>query len=156
MIEPLKIIAKDQEDLDILLALLQDSIMPIVSVVFDKENETMTFLANRFCWEIPEEELNGEGLFYRVNSGLLFRHVKAVHEKNIDQTDKSKILSFLAATVETREDLTFVYLIFSEDACIRLTLSSINCVLADIDEPWTTKTFPQHIEQGEVCAKVDS
>lgn len=150
--EPLKIMAHDHEDLDILLALLQDSMMPVVSVVYDAQMQTMTFLCNRFCWEVPEEDMNDKPLYYRVHAGLLFKNVKAVHEKHINQNDKSLILSFLMATVEKREDDYFVYLMFSDDACIRLTLSSIDCVLADIDEPWTTQSYPTHLEEAESLA----
>lgn len=148
--EPLKIIAHDHEDLDILLALLQDSMMPVVSVVYDAHAKTMTFLCNRFCWEVPEDDLSGNAYYHRVHAGLLFQNVQAVHEKNIDQKDRGLILSFLMATVDKQEDYYYIYLMFSHDACIRLTVSSIDCVLADIDEPWTTQIYPTHqIEDSE-------
>lgn len=144
--EPLKIVAKDIEDLDIILTLLQDALMPVVSVVYDKEQKTMTFLTNRFCWEIPE---NIEDAYYRVHSGLLFYNIENVHEKNIDQNNKKRILSFLAAKIDDIDDKKNIYLFFSDDACIRLTVSDIKCVLADIDEPWSTQTIPDHFSKKE-------
>jgi hypothetical protein len=143
--EPLKVCAKDEEDLDIIIALLQDSLIPVVSVAFDQENKTLTILANRFCWEIPEEEDNNdESTYYRVHSGLLFKNVEAVHEKNIHTNEKARIISLLIGNIEKKLDAYHLYLHFSDDACMRLTLSDIDCVLADIDEPWSTHSIPMH------------
>jgi hypothetical protein len=147
--EPLKIVAKDIEDLDIILTLLQDALIPVVSVVFDKEQKTMTFLTNRFCWEIPE---NTQDDYYRVHSGLLFYNIEGVHEKNIDQTNKKRILSFLAAKVEVVDNARHIYLFFSDDACIRMTVSDIKCILADIDEPWSTQTVPNHFAKKKASS----
>ncbi len=145
--EPIKVTAKDDEDLEIVLALLQDALMPTVSIVFDPDLKTMTLLANRFCWEIPEESLDGEPLYYRVHAGLLFKNVLSVHEKNIHTTNNgSTILAFLMASIEKQLDGFFVFLHFAENAIIRLHIASIDCILADIDEPWSTRSIPMHIE----------
>lgn len=147
--QPLKIVAHDREDLDIILTLLQDALMPTVSIVFHKEQRTMTFLTNRFCWEIPEKE---QEPYYRVHSGLLFSNVDGVHEKNIDQANKKRILSFLTAKVDDVDGRIHIYLFFSEDACIRMTVSNIKCIMADIDEPWLTQTVPDHFPKKEVSS----
>ncbi|CAO5680713.1 MAG: hypothetical protein HEEMFOPI_00549 [Holosporales bacterium] len=145
--EPIKVTAKDEEDLEIVLALLQDALLPTVSIVFDSESKTMTLLANRFCWEIPEEELEGEPIYYRVHAGLLFKNVLTVHEKNIQHNEKNPaILSFLMGRIEKQLDGYFVFLYFAENAAVRLHISSIDCLLADIDEPWSTRSIPMHIE----------
>lgn len=142
--EPLRLIAKDVQDLDIILSLLQDSLMPVVSIANDKENKTLSLLTNRFCWEVPEES-EDDPVYYRVHAGFMFKGVEAIHEKNIDQSDSSRILSFLTAHIDEHEDHLFVYLMFSDDACIRLTLKNIDCTLADIDEPWSTRARPEHL-----------
>ena len=147
--QPLKIIAEDEENLNIILTLLQDSIMPVVSIVFDRENKTATLLTNRFCWEIPED--NNENSFYRVHAGLLFHNVEAMHEKNIDQNNKKRILSFLVSQIEKKDDHYHVYLMFSDDACIRFTLSNIKCTLADVDEPWVSESLPTHLPKKKTA-----
>lgn len=141
--KPLKITAFDEEDLDILLTLLQDSLIPVVSIVYDQSAKTVTFLINRFCWETSKEN---EEQYARVHAGLLFHNVEAIHEKNVHQENKKRILSFLIGKIEKTKDSTIVYLLFSDDACIRLTLSNIHGVFADIDEPWITHSFPQHLK----------
>ena len=142
--EPLRLIAKDAQDLDIILSLLQDSLMPVVSIVHDKKSKTLSILTNRFCWEVPEAKEN-DPIYYRVHAGLMFKNVETIHEKNIDQSDRSRILSFLTAHIDENSDHVFLYLMFSDDACIRLTISNINCTLADIDEPWSTRARPEHL-----------
>ena len=97
--EPLRIIATDKEDLDIILSLLQDSLVPVVSVAYDKDNQTLTMLANRFCWEVPEEDSDSKPVYLRCHAGLLFRNVQFVQEKNIDQKDTSRVLSFLMGSI---------------------------------------------------------
>jgi len=142
--EPLRLIAQDVQDLDIILSLLQDSLMPVVSIVHDKKNKTLSVLTNRFCWEVSEEK-ETDPIYYRVHAGLMFKNVEAIHEKNIDQSDRSRILSFLTAHIDDHSDHVFIYLMFSDDACIRLTLNTIDCTLADIDEPWSTRARPEHL-----------
>lgn len=145
---PLRLIAKDVSDLDIILSLLQDSLMPVVSITYDKEQKILSILANRFCWEIPEEKTDNP-IYYRVHAGLMFKNVEMMHEKKIDQNDRSRILSFLTAHIDEhsdhKSDHTLVYLMFSDNASIRLTLNHIDCTLADIDEPWSTRARPEHL-----------
>lgn len=143
--EPLKLMALDQEDLQIIIALLSDSLLPVVSIVYDANSQTLTMLANRFCWEIPEFETDGVLQSYRVHSGLLFKNVISVHEKNIGQHEKGKILSFLISKIELCDDGYMVYFMFSDDAYLRLKVSDIDCILADIDEPWVTTVIPAHV-----------
>lgn len=139
--EPLRIIATDKEDLDIILSLLQDSLIPVVSIAYDKEKQTLTMLANRFCWEVPEEDADSKPVYLRCHAGLLFRNVQFVQEKNIDQKDTARVLSFLMGSITDEH----VYLIFSDDACIRLSLNELDISFADIDEPWTTRSKPEHL-----------
>ncbi|MDP2193075.1 MAG: DUF2948 family protein [Alphaproteobacteria bacterium] len=142
--EPIRLKAKDAQALDVILCLLQDSLMPVVSITYDKAAKTLSCLTNRFCWEIPESS-DADPLYYRVHAGLMFKNVSAVHEKNVDSTDRSRILSFLTAHIDVHDDRTYVYLLFSDDASIRIRLDQINCVLADIDEPWSTRARPEHL-----------
>jgi hypothetical protein len=142
--EPLRLIAQDAQDLDIILSLLQDSLMPVVSIVHDKKNKALSILTNRFCWEVPEEKKH-DPIYYRVHAGLMFKNIEAIHEKNIDQSDRSRILSFLTAYIDEHADHVFLYLMFSDNACIRVTISKIHCTLADIDEPWSTRARPEHL-----------
>ena len=47
----LKLIGKNQEDLKVVSAYLQDSIVATKDIVFLKKNRTFIMIASRFMWE---------------------------------------------------------------------------------------------------------
>ena len=47
----LKLLGKNQEDLKIISAYLQDSILIVKDIVFLKQNRTFIMIVNRFMWE---------------------------------------------------------------------------------------------------------
>ena len=51
----LKLIGKNEEDLKIISAYLQDSIAIIKDIVFLKKNRTFIMILNRFMWEDVEK-----------------------------------------------------------------------------------------------------
>lgn len=143
--KPLRLLAKDVDNLHIFSAMLQDSLMPITAMVFDEKAETFSILANRFCWELPDE-IDGDEVFYhRVHAGLAFQGVHAVKKKNFDQVDAKRILYFLNM-VYTESDKTLM-LHFAEGVDLCLYIRDIDAVLADIDHPWPTQTQPMHVHQ---------
>ena len=48
----LKLLGKNQEDLKIISAYLQDSILIVRDIVFLKQNRTFIMIVNRFMWEL--------------------------------------------------------------------------------------------------------
>ena len=51
----LKLIGKNWEDLKVISAYLQDSIITVRDMVFLKKNKTFIMIANRFMWEDIEK-----------------------------------------------------------------------------------------------------
>ena len=51
----LKLIGKNKEDLKVLSAYLQDSIVNVKDMVFLKKNRTFIMIVNRFMWEDIEK-----------------------------------------------------------------------------------------------------
>ena len=51
----LKLLGKNQEDLKIISAYLQDSILIVKDIVFLKQNRTFIMIVNRFMWEDVEK-----------------------------------------------------------------------------------------------------
>ena len=47
----LKLIGKNQEDLKVISAYSQDSIVNIKDIIFLKKNRTFIMITNRFMWE---------------------------------------------------------------------------------------------------------
>ena len=74
----LKLIAKNEEDLNVISAYIQNSIM----------------IVNRFMWEDIEKGINRESK--RMRCSLKFEEVLKVKEKKIKQKNKNKLLECLA------------------------------------------------------------
>ena len=52
----LKLRARDPEDLGIISACLQDALVPLADMVFQRTEKRFVLVANRFMWErVPEE-----------------------------------------------------------------------------------------------------
>ena len=82
----LKLIGENQEDLKVVSAYLQDSIVAIKDIAFLKRNRTFIMIVSRFMWEDVER-----GVFRknkRIRCALKFEDVSQVRSKNIDQKKK--------------------------------------------------------------------
>ena len=51
----LKLLGKNQEDLKVISAYLQDSVLIVKDIVFLKKNRTFIMIVNRFMWEDAEK-----------------------------------------------------------------------------------------------------
>ena len=140
--EGLKLRAADAEDLQVLSACLQDAIVPIGDMAFERAARRFVMVANRFCWERAERA--GGDAFDRVNCGVTFEGVNAVKLRHIDQSDRSLLLSLLAITAEPRPRGTAITLVCAGDRDIRLETDGIAARLEDVDQSWPTRNRPAH------------
>ena len=139
----LRLMAKNQDDLKVISAYLQDSIVFVRDIVFLKKNMTFVMIVNRFMWEDVEK-----GVFRknkRIRTILKFDNVIEVNSRNISQTSKDKFLDFLAIESNQMPDNNHeMKLIFSGDSVIRVVAEVIEVTLDDQGEPWDTKNKPKH------------
>ena len=139
----LKLIAKTDEDLKVISAHLQDSIVSLNDIANLKKNKIFLMQVNRFMWEDVEKGVLRKNK--RIRSIIKFDHVIRVSSKNIQKNTKNKFLDFLA--IETREmpDKTHeMKLIFSGDSVIKIIAEVIEITLDDQGAPWDTKQKPKH------------
>ncbi len=139
----LKLIARTNEDLRIISAHLQDSIVSTADIASLKKNKIFLMQLNRFMWEDVEK-----GVFRknkRIRTILKFDNVIEVNSKNIRQTNKDNFLDFLAIECNQLLDNNYeMKLIFSGDSVIRVIAEVIEVALDDQGEPWDTKNKPKH------------
>ena len=90
----LKLVGKNEEDLKIISAYLQDSVVIVKDIVFLKKNRTFIMILNRFMWEDVEKGVFRQNK--RVRCALKFEEVIKVQSKNINQKSKNKPLEYLA------------------------------------------------------------
>ena len=139
----LKLIAKTDEDLKVISAHLQDSIVSLNDIANLKKNKIFLMQVNRFMWEDVEKGVLRKNK--RIRSIIKFDHVIRVSSKNIQKNTKNKFLDFL--TIETREmpDKTHeMKLIFSGNSIIKIIAEVIEITLDDQGAPWDTKQKPKH------------
>ena len=91
MDKPLRLIAFDAEDLQVLSAMTQDAVLPMAQMIWHARERRFALLLNRFRWEAREAS-QAE----RVQSVLSFEDVKAVQTQGFNRTDPDLILSLLS------------------------------------------------------------
>ncbi len=139
----LKLIGKNKEDLKVISAYLQDSIVTVKDIVFLKKNRTFIMMVNRFIWEDVEKGVFRENK--RIRCALKFEEVLSVKSKKINQNNKNKILECLA--IKCNESLNSnqeIKIYFSGDSIITLTTETIEVILRDLGNSWKAKHFPTH------------
>jgi Protein of unknown function (DUF2948) len=140
--EKLKLRARDADDLQVLSACLQDAILPIGDMTFERAARRFVMVANRFCWERADD---GDEAFDRVNCGVVFEGVNAVKLRRIDRTDRSLLLSLLAISLDAQAGGAAITLLCAGNRDIRLETDGISAQLEDFDAPWPTRKRPYHI-----------
>jgi len=139
----LKLIAKTEEDLRVVSAHLQDSIVSVGDIANLKKNNIFLIQLNRFMWEDVEK-----GVFRknkRIRTVLKFENVLSVVSRNINQIKKDKFLDFLAIETNITPDNNYeMKIIFAGDSIIRVISEVIEVTLDDQGEAWDTKNKPKH------------
>ena len=139
----LKLIARTDEDLRIVSAHLQDSIVNTKDIANLKKNKIFLMQLNRFMWEDVEK-----GAFRkskRIQSILKFDNILDVYSKNIYQKKKDRFLDFLAIETKSLSDKSYeIKLNFAGDILIKLNAEIVECFLEDQGESWETKNQPKN------------
>tara|TARA_B100001013_G_C24568979_1_gene425753 strand:- start:264 stop:713 length:450 start_codon:yes stop_codon:yes gene_type:complete len=139
----LKLIGKNQEDLKVISAYSQDSIVNVKDMVFLKENRTFVMIANRYMWEDVEKGVFRQNR--RIRCAIKFEEVLAVKSKNINQKNKNKPLEFLAIECNLIADNNYdINFFFSGDSVITLISEAIEVIMHDLGKPWYVKHAPIH------------
>ena len=143
VVKNLKLIAKTEEDIKIVSAHLQDSIVNVFDIAHLEKNNIFLMQLNRFMWEDVEQ-----GVFRknkRIRTVLKFENVLKVFSKNINQKKKDNFLDFLAiATIKMPDNNYEMKITFSGDSIIKIIAEVIEVTLDDQGEAWETKNKPKH------------
>lgn len=137
---PLTLLARDVEDLSVISAAVQDSLLTSRDIAYLRSEHAFVLALTRFRWEqaAKSAEKGGE----RVHSALRFDRVVRVNFRNLNRADPAKFLSVLSLAYD--EDVVAIH--FAGGGVIRLEISDLVCSLRDLDEPWPTLWRPSHRE----------
>ena len=139
----LGLLGKNQEDLKIISAYLQDSVLIIKDTVFLKQNRTFVMIVNRFMWEDVEKGVFRQNK--RIRCAVKFDEVIKVESKNINQKKKNKPLECLAIKCNQIFNETYkIKIFFAGDSIITIISEVIDVALHDLGKPWSVKHIPIH------------
>jgi len=143
--ESLRLRAEDADDLAVISACLQDALVAVGDLAYDREARSFMLVANRFRWEGGGDAVAKGPPFERTLCGLAFEEIESVAYRGFHRTEEDRILSLLA--IRPAADGAgggSIDLEFAAGATIRLKASGIRCRLRDLGEPWPTRWHPNH------------
>ena len=138
MTKGLKLLAETSDGLTVISAALQDAILRVGDIGFDKAAQTLTLRASRFMHE-------GENA-KRVQTGVQFNNVVSLSAKNIDRTDPQAYIVLLSiGHVDAGKNKNQeVRLIFAGGGEMCLQVEYIEVRLVDYLNERDTKKRPLH------------
>ena len=147
----LRLVAKDQGDIEVVSTLLQDAIITGADMHYDTQHACFMIVANRFCWERPAlagmNVSKGEVVRERALCGLRINHVIAVQKRRWPADWHHAFLNLLALKLLVMPQQYSGHTIefsFSGGPAMRLITKQINIVLGDLDNGRPTNLQPRH------------
>jgi len=138
--EPLRLLAEDAVDLQIISAALQDAIMRPVDIRWEKEARRLTIVLSRFCWECGGT---------RVMAAMQFGDVEAVKSRRLPRLPESA-LELLALDFEpTEAPGGRVILMFAGGGDLRIDVECLDAVLTDLSDRWPARMAPTHLDETQ-------
>ena len=135
----LKLKAVAAEDIEVLSALLQDSLVAAPDIRFLAEDACLVMVLNRYCWEQNSKDSQTQP--QRCMCGLKVTSVSQIRQRGLSG-QPNQFYNLLSITYEeaTRR-LTFT---FSERCGIRLDVDRLALLVQDIADPHPGFARPQH------------
>jgi hypothetical protein len=141
----LRLVALDSEDIAVMSAHVQDSVVKIGEIMWRPAEKRAIIVLNRFDWESAQSP---EPPYRRRHAALRFERVNAVRQRNIACGQKDAVLNLLAVEfAETDAPGGTVTLTFSGGAALRLEVECLEAELADLGSVWATAACPAHADE---------
>ena len=142
--EPLGLMAADEQDLEVVSAVMQDAVCKVGEMAYLPRARRFALLANRFVWE--EGATKARGPWHRVRTGLHFEDVARVRTLALDMGNKGAVVSILAVRFEPEgeEGAGTITLSLGGGGAVALEVDAINAAAEDLSPPWRTQNKPDH------------
>ena len=142
-VEPLRLLAEDADDLQIISAALQDAILRPVDIVWEKSARTLTIAFSRFCWECGET---------RVMCAMQFGDVLAVKSRRLSRSPDASLELLALDFIPTDAPGGKVILMFAGGGDLRIDVECLDGVVTDISERWPARVAPIHLDGPDLDA----
>ncbi|MEP1231425.1 MAG: DUF2948 family protein [Litorimonas sp.] len=139
--DKLKLIASDHDDLAIIAAALQDAIVKVSGLHYDKTARALTLRMSRFRHEAnnPKNKAN------RVEAGLRIDGVLSLQSRGIDRANPEAFAVILDVKFTSDDELSgTIDIVFAGGGEIRAHVEALDVILADTDNMRETKIIPSH------------
>ncbi|EAU40334.1 hypothetical protein FP2506_03870 [Fulvimarina pelagi HTCC2506] len=144
----LRLLAVDNDDLDIFSAHCQDAIVRLGDCRYRRVEKQFAVEMNRFAWETAQKRkfsVFAAPKYERRRSALHFDRVTGVRRQGLDTAKDDQILVLLAIRfTETSSPSGHIDLLFAGGATIRLEVEVVEAQLADVGAAWSTEAKPDH------------
>lgn len=144
---PLRLIAQEAEDLQVISSLVQDAVLPITEMRYDRKARRFVLLLNRFRWEDKAAAEVSKRDYERVRSLLVVEDVLSVKSYGIDRSDKDMVLSLLSLGFTAGEEgMGVLELTLAGDGAISIAVEALDIRLEDVSRPYVapSRQAPNH------------
>jgi hypothetical protein len=143
--EPVKFIALDRDDLEVVSTHLQDALVKVADIIWRPQEKRLVVALDRFDWAACECTKKPE--LRRCRSALRFERVNCCKCRQVNPAGKDAVLNLLAVEFsESDPPGGVVSLIFSGGAVLRLEVECLEAELADLGPAWPAAARPVHID----------
>jgi hypothetical protein len=140
---PLRLLARDAEDLSVLSVHLQDAELKVADIVFLPRERRFAFAVDRFDWE--RRTLENKNC--RRRAAVHFEGVTKVSSKGVPVDDRAALLNLLALAFEPGEEPGgAVNLLLQGGGMIRLEVECLEAAMKDLGPTWDCTCCPEHPE----------
>ncbi len=138
---PLRLLAVDAEDLDVLAAHLQDALVRVADMAYLPAARRFALVGSRFDWCALQEGRKAE----RARTGLQFDYVARVSHTGFDRSANEAVLNVLHISFEETDAPAGVATIhFSGGGALRLEVECLEAHVRDLGERWSAAATPAH------------
>ena len=146
---PVRLRALDSDDLAVISSMVQDAVLPVTEMRWQRAARRFVLLLNRFRWEDAATPARSARPVERVRSLLSIEVAAAVQVQGIDRGDVDTILSLLAVEFAPGDDGGgYVMLTFAGDGALRVAVEALEVTLQDVTRPYAAVSgrAPRHSE----------
>jgi hypothetical protein len=134
-VEPLRLLAEDADDLQIISAALQDAILRPVDIVWEPAARRVTLALSRFCWECGGT---------RVMAAMQFGDVLAVKSRRLPRGPEAALELLAMDFMPDEAPGGRVIMMFAGGGDLRIDVECLDAVLTDLSERWPARIAPTH------------
>jgi len=154
VMEELKLIALDKDDVEVMSAHLQDALVKVRDILWRQGEHRFVMAVNRFDWmnTVDADAFKNKSPEYRrCRTALRFERVVSCKCRGLDQHGKDAVLNLLAVEfAEHDAPAGTVTMTFSGGGAIRLEVECLEAELVDLGEVFAAMVCPDHFANSKI------